>query len=76
MAFDLPGLDTAAGICRTFEIARTDLLGMENSISRARALISVGVGAAGLLKTTELEARVVALEALRRDTPPDDGEDL
>src|SRR2546428_8427131 len=45
IAYDLPGLDSVEGIRRVFEIARTDLLGLDNTINRARALIAVGSAA-------------------------------
>jgi len=34
IAYDLPGLDSVEGIRRVFEIARTDLLGLDNTINR------------------------------------------
>src|SRR2546428_11763937 len=49
VAFDLPGLESVEGIRRTFEIARSDLLGIEKSVGRARALIAVGAAALKLL---------------------------
>jgi len=71
VAYDLPGLDTAEGVRRIFEIVRADLLGQENTIGRARALIAVGVAATNLLKTSEFEERLEALEAAhRRDEEP------
>jgi len=66
VAYDLPGLDTAEGVRRIFEIVRADLLGQENTIGRARALIAVGVAATNLLKTSEFEERLEALEAAQR----------
>ena len=38
-------------------------LGLENSIIRARVLISAALAAAKLLETGELEARIESLEA-------------
>jgi hypothetical protein len=69
IAFDLPGLDTPEGIRRVFEIARTDLLGLDNSIGRARALIAAGTAAIKLLMLADYEERLATLEAvvLRRN---------
>jgi hypothetical protein len=73
VAYDLPGLDSVAGIRRLLEIVVTDGVGLENGIPRLRALISTAVAATNLLKVGELEDRVAALEAAARRTPvPDD----
>ena len=75
VAYDLPGLDTADGVRRIFEIVRADLLGQENTIGRARALIAVGVAATNLLKASDYEERLAALEAVvgqRTAQPSDD----
>ena len=45
---------------------RADLLGQENTIGRARALIAAGVAATNLLKTSDFEERLAALEAAHR----------
>ncbi len=74
VAYDLPGLETVEGVRRIFEIARTDLLGLENSIGRARALIAVGTAATNLLRTSDFELRLDALERVRSAT--DDPIDL
>src|SRR5713226_8402716 len=55
VAFDLPGLDTVEGIRRVFQIALSDLLGLDNSISRARALIATGGAAMKLLLGADYE---------------------
>ena len=68
LAYDLPGLETVEGVRRIFEIARTDLLGLENSIGRARALIAVGTAATNLLRTSDFELRLEALERAHADT--------
>ncbi len=78
VAFDLPGLDSAAGIRRVLEIATFDLFGLENSIARARTLISAAVAAMKLLETGELEARLATLELAlgsgrQRETDRSDG---
>lgn len=66
VAYDLPGLDTVEGIRRIFEIVRADLLGLENTIGRARTLIAVGMAATNLLKTGDFEARLEVLEEAHR----------
>jgi hypothetical protein len=63
VAYDLPGLDSVAGIRRLLDIVVTDGLGLENGIARLRVLISTAVAAMNLLKTSELEERIAALEA-------------
>ncbi|MGA2514578.1 MAG: hypothetical protein ABSG37_13330 [Candidatus Limnocylindrales bacterium] len=62
VACDLEGLDTVAGIRRVLDIAVADSLSLDNSIGRARVLISAAGAAAKLLETGELEARISALE--------------
>ena len=62
-AYDFEGLDSVQAIRRILEIATLDALGLENSIVRARVLISAALAAAKLLETGELEARIESLEA-------------
>ena len=62
-AHDFAGLGTIESIRRILEIATIDALGLENSIVRARVLISAALAAAKLLETGELEDRLAALEA-------------
>jgi len=62
-AYDFLGLDSVQSIRRVIEIATIDALGLENSIVRARTLISAAMAAAKLLETGELEERIVTLEA-------------
>ncbi len=62
-AYDLEGLASVEAIRRVLEIAVLDALGLENSIARARVLISAVLAGAKLLETGELEARLEALEA-------------
>ena len=69
VAFDLPGLDTVVGIRRVLEIATFDLFGLDNSIARARTLISAASAAMKLLETGELEARLQVLEHAVNRTP-------
>jgi hypothetical protein len=63
VAYDLPGLDTVAGIRRLLDIVVTDGLGLDNGIPRLRALISTAVAATNLLKVGEFEERLASLEA-------------
>jgi hypothetical protein len=63
VAYDLPGLETVAGIRRLLQIVVTDGVGMDNGIPRLRALISTAVAATNLLKVGEFEERLAALEA-------------
>jgi len=62
VAYDLPGLDSVAGIRRLLEIVVTDGIGLENGVARLRVLISTAVAAAKLLETGELETRIATLE--------------
>ena len=76
-AYDVVGLDSVQAIRRILEIATLDVLGLENSIVRARTLISAALAAAKLLETGELETRIAALERAigtgrARDLEPDD----
>ena len=50
VAYDLPGLDSVAGIRRLLDIVVTDGVGLENGIARLRVLISTASAAANLLK--------------------------
>ena len=63
VAYDLPGLDTVAGIRRLLQIVSTDGLAMDNGVPRLRALISTAVAATNLLKVGEFEERLATLEA-------------
>jgi hypothetical protein len=65
-AFDFEGLASVGAIRRILEIATIDALGLENSIARARILISAGLAAAKLLETGDLQARIELLEAASR----------
>ena len=73
VAYDLPGLDSVAGIRRLLDIVVTDAVGLENGIARLRVLISTAVAATNLLKVGELEDRLASLEAAvkQRSTDPD-----
>lgn len=63
VAYDLAGLGSIEAIRRIIEIALFDALGLENTIPRARVLISGALAAAKLLETGELAERIAALEA-------------
>jgi hypothetical protein len=63
VAYDLPGLDTVAGIRRLLDIVVTDGVGLENGIARLRVLISTATAATNLLKVGEFEDRLASLEA-------------
>jgi hypothetical protein len=73
VAYDLPGLDTVAGIRRLLDIVVTDGIGLDNGIPRLRALISTAVAATNLLKVGEFEERLAALESAVARQSPDDG---
>lgn len=65
-AYDITGLDSVDGIRRLVLIATLDALGLDNSIARARVLISAAQAAAKLLEVGELEVRLETLEAASR----------
>jgi hypothetical protein len=72
VAYDLPGLDTVAGIGRLLQIVSTDGLAMDNGVPRLRALISTAVAATNLLKVGEFEERLAGLEAAIRQAHSDE----
>jgi hypothetical protein len=73
VAFDLPGLDTVAGIRRLLDIVVTDSVGMENGIARLRVILAAASAATALLKVGELEDRLAVLEAaLKQRSATDD----
>ena len=75
-AYDFTGLGSVEEIRRLLEIAAIDTLGLENGIARSRVLVQVGLAAAKLLETGELEARIELLEAAagtKRPEPTGDG---
>ncbi len=72
-AYELTGLDTVESIRRLVMIATFDALALDNSIARARVLLSAALAAAKLLEVGDLEVRLELLEAAgRRPAPPDD----
>jgi len=62
-AYDIEGLEDVPAIRRLVEVAALDTLSLDNSIARARTLISAALAAAKLLEVGELEERLKALEA-------------
>jgi hypothetical protein len=66
-AFDLDGLRTVADFQRLLEVAALDALGLDNSIARVRALTYLSQVGVKILQAGELEERIAALEAERRD---------
>jgi hypothetical protein len=71
-AYDLSGLDTAGGLLRILEIAVTETIGLDNSLPRARTLLSaVGMGVR-LLEAADHEERLAALEAAIERKPARD----
>ena len=78
--YDLQGLDTFKGILRVLDIAVADALGLDNSIGRARVLITAASAAAKLVEPGEDEATMdslgVSFRAIRmRDSDPSDEDD-
>ncbi len=65
-AYDLEGLRSVAAIQRLLEIATLDVLALENSVARARALTYISQTALKCLEMGELEERVALLEATVR----------
>jgi hypothetical protein len=63
VAYDLPGLDSVAGIRRLLDIVVTDGVGLEHGIARLRVLISTATAPTALLKVGEIEDRLASLEA-------------
>jgi len=72
VAYDLPGLDTVAGIRRLLDIVVTDSFGMENGIARLRVILATASAATALLKVDELEDRRAVLEAALKQRSPAD----
>lgn len=65
--YDLEGLETYKGIRRVLGITLADALGLENSIGRARVLVSIATVAAKLVEPGEHEAMLDSLGASFRD---------
>jgi hypothetical protein len=62
-AYDFEGLSTIPQIRRPVEVAMLDVLGLENSLGRARTIGYLAQVAASLLEKGEAEERLAALEA-------------
>lgn len=69
-AYSIDGLTSVPEIRRLLEVAGYDLLGLDNSVARARALVSVAMAATKLLDVGELEDRLAALEAAVKTRAP------
>ena len=63
MAYDFEGLATLPEIRRLVEVAAFDILGLANSIARARTLAYLAQVAGALFERSELEQRLEAIEA-------------
>ena len=69
-AYAVEGFRTGADLQRVLELALADTLELENSIPRTRALTHLVSVGARVKETTELEARLRALEdGVWRETP-------
>ena len=62
-AYQLEGLESVPAIRRYLDVALIDLLGLENSVARNRAIISGVLAGAKLLEVGEIEERMAAVEA-------------
>ena len=63
-AYEVEGLASIPEIRRVVEVVVSDLLGMENSVARGRALLSAAQVALGLLEKGETEERLAAIESV------------
>ncbi len=62
--FDLTGVKTVEELQRVVEIALIGLMGLENSVGRNRALLSVASTGRALIETGELAEQVAQLKAV------------
>jgi hypothetical protein len=62
-AYELEGIDTVPGIRRYLEVGLIDLMSLENTVARDRAIFSGALAAAKLLEVGELEERLAAIES-------------
>ena len=62
-AYQVEGTDSIEGIRRFLDVAMFDLLSLENSVQRNRAIISGVLVAAKLHEVGEMEERMAAVEA-------------
>jgi hypothetical protein len=67
--YDFEGLASVDQIRRLLDVAALDTLGLENSIARSRALVSVALAATRLLEAGELADRIDAIEAALQSRP-------
>ncbi len=68
-AYEFNGLESIKDLRRILEVAVIDVLGLENSVARARALASLVTTAARLLETGEFEERLEAIESVMEQRP-------
>jgi hypothetical protein len=61
-AYEFNGLESIKDLRRILEVAVIDVLGLENSIARGRALVNLVQVGARLLEVGELEDRLATLE--------------
>jgi hypothetical protein len=62
-AYLVEGTDSIVGVRRFLDVAMLDLLSLENSVARDRAIISGVLVAVKLVESAELEERLAAVEA-------------
>jgi hypothetical protein len=76
-AYELGGVRTFEDLMRVVEIVVFDVLGLENSIARARILLSAALAGAKLAEVGDLATRIETLELAtasgRAVEPPDGG---
>jgi hypothetical protein len=62
-AYELDGVDSVTGLRRYLEVALYELMGLENSVARSRAIFCGVLAAAKLLEVGEMEERLAAIES-------------
>ena len=70
-AYDLGDIRSAEGLWRVLEVAILDTFALDNGIQRVRTLIQGVRTGSDLKRTTDLEARMEALERAIPRRPPD-----
>ena len=63
-AYELEDLSTIRGLLRVLTVATVDLLSLENSVQRNRALLGCVVAGARLLEVGEMAERLQAIESV------------
>ena len=63
-AYEFSGLRSVDDIRRLLEIAVADGLGLDNSVARARLLVSVALAGVKLLEVGDIEERLAQLESV------------